>query len=107
MVHEDEAEAEFPEDKDTQRQRERLDDLKDRDAFADRLRERDWEKMKKVVEIDHLRMRGQQLRLLRGDNWQMTLKHADMLSLPYGNIRDKNILRNVRYNRSNYCERRL
>jgi pre-mRNA-splicing factor ATP-dependent RNA helicase DHX16 len=38
------------EDEATKREKERLEDLKDRDAFADRVRERDREKTKKVVE---------------------------------------------------------
>ena len=47
---EDDTEMEFPEDEDARRERERLEDLKDRDAFADRVRDRDREKTKKVVE---------------------------------------------------------
>jgi pre-mRNA-splicing factor ATP-dependent RNA helicase DHX16 len=38
------------EDEATKKQRERLEDLRDRDAFAERMRERDKERMKKVVE---------------------------------------------------------
>ncbi|KAJ7644287.1 P-loop containing nucleoside triphosphate hydrolase protein [Roridomyces roridus] len=38
------------EDEDVRRERERLEDLKDRDAFAERVRDRDREKTKKVVE---------------------------------------------------------
>lgn len=43
-------ELDLPEDEEVRRERERLDDLRDRDAFADRVRERDREKMKKLVE---------------------------------------------------------
>ncbi|KAJ3820513.1 pre-mRNA splicing factor [Lentinula raphanica] len=38
------------EDEETRRERERLEDLKDRDAFAERVRERDKNRTKKVVE---------------------------------------------------------
>jgi pre-mRNA-splicing factor ATP-dependent RNA helicase DHX16 len=38
------------EDEETRRERERLEDLKDRDAFAERMRDRDREKTKKMVE---------------------------------------------------------
>ncbi|KAK7441719.1 hypothetical protein VKT23_016382 [Stygiomarasmius scandens] len=38
------------EDEEEKRERERLDDLKERDAFAERIRDRDREKTKKVVE---------------------------------------------------------
>ncbi|KAF8349257.1 P-loop containing nucleoside triphosphate hydrolase protein [Amanita rubescens] len=45
-----EAEMEAPEDGDARRERERLQDLKERDEFAERMRERDKQKTKKVVE---------------------------------------------------------
>lgn len=45
-------EMEDTEDEDAKRERERLEDLRERDAFADRIRERDKERTKKVVE-DH------------------------------------------------------
>ena len=45
-----EAEMEAPEHEDARRERERLQDLKERDEFADRVRERDKQKTKKVVE---------------------------------------------------------
>lgn len=38
------------EDEDTRRERQRVEDLKERDAFADRIRERDKEKTKKIIE---------------------------------------------------------
>jgi pre-mRNA-splicing factor ATP-dependent RNA helicase DHX16 len=38
------------EDEDKRKERERLDDIKDRDAFAERMRERDKERTKKIVE---------------------------------------------------------
>ncbi len=40
----------IPEDEDVLRERERLEDLKERDEFAERVRARDKEKTKKVVE---------------------------------------------------------
>lgn len=43
-------EFDIPEDEEVLRERERLDDLRDREAFAERVRERDREKMKKLVE---------------------------------------------------------
>ncbi|KAJ7695971.1 pre-mRNA splicing factor [Mycena rosella] len=43
-------EMEPVEDEDVRRERERLEDLKDRDAFAERVRDRDRERTKKVVE---------------------------------------------------------
>lgn len=46
----EDAEMEFPEDEDARIERERMEDLKDRDAFAERVRERDRERTKKVVE---------------------------------------------------------
>ncbi|KAI0670780.1 pre-mRNA splicing factor [Trametes maxima] len=42
--------VELPEDEETRRERERLEDLKERDAFAERVKERDKEKTKKIVE---------------------------------------------------------
>ncbi|KAI0648049.1 pre-mRNA splicing factor [Trametes meyenii] len=42
--------VEMPEDEETRRERERLEDLKERDAFAERVKERDKEKTKKIVE---------------------------------------------------------
>ncbi|KII90549.1 hypothetical protein PLICRDRAFT_537126 [Plicaturopsis crispa FD-325 SS-3] len=45
-----EMEMEIPEDEDARRERERLEDLKDRDAFAERVKGRDREKTKKIVE---------------------------------------------------------
>jgi pre-mRNA-splicing factor ATP-dependent RNA helicase DHX16 len=48
---EDELEnIEMPEAEDARRERERLADLKDRDAFAERVKDRDREKTKKIVE---------------------------------------------------------
>lgn len=47
---EEDAEMEIPEDEDARRERERLEDLKDRDAFAERVKGRDREKTKKIVE---------------------------------------------------------
>ena len=41
---------ELPEDEEARRERERMDDLRERDEFAERVRERDKEKTKKVVE---------------------------------------------------------
>ncbi len=47
----EEPEPEFPEEDEAERkERERLDDLKDRDAFAERVRDRDRERTKKIVE---------------------------------------------------------
>ena len=46
----DDEEMDIPEDEDVRRERERLDDLRERDAFAERVRERDKEKTKKVLE---------------------------------------------------------
>lgn len=43
-------EMEPGEDEDERRERQRLEDLKERDAFAERIRERDKEKTKKVIE---------------------------------------------------------
>ncbi|KAJ7043909.1 pre-mRNA splicing factor [Mycena alexandri] len=43
-------EMEPVEDEDVRRERERLEDLKDRDAFAERVRDRDRERTKKIVE---------------------------------------------------------
>ena len=40
----------IPEDEEAQKERERLEDLRDRDAFAERVRDRDREKTKKLVE---------------------------------------------------------
>lgn len=45
-------EIELPEDEAERKERERMQDLKDRDAFAERVRERDKDRTKKVVE-DH------------------------------------------------------
>ncbi|KAK7039214.1 hypothetical protein VNI00_010119 [Paramarasmius palmivorus] len=47
---EEDEEMEIPEDEETRKERERLEDLKDRDAFAERMRDRDKERTKKVVE---------------------------------------------------------
>lgn len=47
---EDDGDIEFPEDEDARKERERLEDLKARDAFAERVKDRDREKTKKVVE---------------------------------------------------------
>ncbi|CAA7261426.1 unnamed protein product [Cyclocybe aegerita] len=47
---EDEMEIEIPEDEEARKERERLEDLRDRDAFAERIRDRDRETTKKVVE---------------------------------------------------------
>jgi pre-mRNA-splicing factor ATP-dependent RNA helicase DHX16 len=41
---------EMPEDEDSRQERERLADLRDRDAFAERVKDRDREKTKKIVE---------------------------------------------------------
>ncbi|CDO71497.1 hypothetical protein BN946_scf184909.g91 [Trametes cinnabarina] len=46
----DDMNIELPEDEEARRERERLEDLKERDAFAERIRQRDKEKTKKVVE---------------------------------------------------------
>jgi pre-mRNA-splicing factor ATP-dependent RNA helicase DHX16 len=46
----EDAEMESPVNEDARRERDRLEDLKDRDAFAERVRERDREKTKKIVE---------------------------------------------------------
>ena len=43
-------EPDLPEDEEVRKEKERLEDLRDRDAFADRVRERDREKTKKLVE---------------------------------------------------------
>ena len=53
--HEDEKnddmdDMDIPEDEETRKERERLQDLEERDAFADRVRDRDREKVKKIVE---------------------------------------------------------
>ncbi|KAG1822511.1 pre-mRNA splicing factor [Suillus subaureus] len=48
----DEEAMDIPEDEDERRERDRLQDMKERDAFAERVREKDREKTKKVVE-DH------------------------------------------------------
>ncbi|KDR82656.1 hypothetical protein GALMADRAFT_32856, partial [Galerina marginata CBS 339.88] len=47
---EEDVEMEIPEDEDSRRERERLEDLRDRDAFAERVKDRDRERTKKVVE---------------------------------------------------------
>lgn len=47
---EQEEEAMEVEDEETRKDRERLEDIRDRDAFAERMRERDKERTKKVVE---------------------------------------------------------
>ncbi|KAL7279916.1 LOW QUALITY PROTEIN: hypothetical protein ACG7TL_006325 [Trametes sanguinea] len=47
---EEDINIELPEDEEARRERERLEDLKERDAFAERVRQRDKEKTKKVVE---------------------------------------------------------
>lgn len=47
---EDDLAMDSVEDEDSRRERERLEDLKDRDAFAERVRDRDREKTKKIVE---------------------------------------------------------
>ncbi|KAF9075987.1 pre-mRNA splicing factor [Rhodocollybia butyracea] len=46
----DDAEMENEEDEETRKERERMEDLRDRDAFADRIRERDKTRTKKMVE---------------------------------------------------------
>lgn len=46
----DDMEMEVHEDENVQRERERLEDLKDRDAFAERMKDRDRERTKKIVE---------------------------------------------------------
>ncbi|RPD77807.1 pre-mRNA splicing factor [Lentinus tigrinus ALCF2SS1-7] len=46
----DDMNVELPEDEETRKERERLEDLRERDAFAERVKERDKEKTKKVVE---------------------------------------------------------
>lgn len=46
----DEEAMDIPEDEDDRKERERAQDLKERDAFAERVREKDREKTKKVVE---------------------------------------------------------
>ena len=46
----DDMDIEFPEDENVRKERERLEDLKDRDAFAERVKERDRERTKKIVE---------------------------------------------------------
>ena len=45
-----EMEMDMHEDEDVRRERERLEDLKDRDAFAERIKDRDRERTKKIVE---------------------------------------------------------
>ena len=47
---EDDMEMDTHEDEDVRRERERLEDLKDRDAFAERMKDRDRERTKKIVE---------------------------------------------------------
>lgn len=47
---EEDIEPELPEDEEVRKERERLEDLKDRDAFAERVRDRDRERTKKIVE---------------------------------------------------------
>ncbi|RDX53313.1 hypothetical protein OH76DRAFT_1210748 [Lentinus brumalis] len=46
----DDMNIELPEDEEARRERERLEDLRERDAFAERMKERDKERSKKVVE---------------------------------------------------------
>ncbi|KAG2060572.1 pre-mRNA splicing factor [Suillus hirtellus] len=46
----DEEAMDIPEDEDERKERERVQDMKERDAFAERVREKDREKTKKVVE---------------------------------------------------------
>ena len=46
----DDMEMDMHEDEDIRRERERLEDLKDRDAFAERMKDRDRERTKKIVE---------------------------------------------------------
>jgi pre-mRNA-splicing factor ATP-dependent RNA helicase DHX16 len=48
----------IPEDEETRKERERLQDLEERDAFADRVRDRDREKTKKIVEDRSLKNAG-------------------------------------------------
>ncbi|KAF7965643.1 hypothetical protein HWV62_29573 [Athelia sp. TMB] len=50
LDREDEMELEVPEDEDARKERERIADLAERDAFAERVRDRDREKTKKIVE---------------------------------------------------------
>lgn len=47
---EEEMQIELPEDDDTRKERQRQEDMKERDAFAERVKERDREKTKRIVE---------------------------------------------------------
>lgn len=49
-AEEEDVNVEIPEAEDARRERERLEDLQERDAFAERVRDRDKEKTKRVVE---------------------------------------------------------
>lgn len=49
-VEQEEEEPELPEDENVRRERERMQDLKERDAFAERVKERDRDRTKKVIE---------------------------------------------------------
>ena len=49
-VHSEEEAMDIPEDEEERKERERLRDLKERDEFAERVREKDLERTKKVVE---------------------------------------------------------
>ena len=49
-VSRDDMDMDMHEDEDVRRERERLEDLKDRDAFAERMKDRDRERTKKIVE---------------------------------------------------------
>ncbi|KAH9480275.1 Pre-mRNA-splicing factor ATP-dependent RNA helicase-like protein cdc28 [Psilocybe cubensis] len=46
----EDAEMEIPESEEARKERERLEDIRDRDAFAERVKDRDREKTKKIVE---------------------------------------------------------
>jgi len=50
VVHSEEEAMDIPEDEEERKERERLRDLKERDEFAERVREKDLERTKKVVE---------------------------------------------------------
>lgn len=54
----DEEAMDIPEDEDERKERERVQDMKERDAFAERVREKDREKTKKVVEDRSTRNAG-------------------------------------------------
>ncbi|KAF8630925.1 hypothetical protein AX17_005282 [Amanita inopinata Kibby_2008] len=58
MQQEEEVEFETPEDEEVRKEKERLRDLKERDEFAGRVRERDKERTKKIVEDRSSRATG-------------------------------------------------